>query len=225
MGNAQLALLPPPPRVPVADANRVLMRWTCDAGDVGFEMECPACGYTGWFSRRTGVACDQCAVAMRCDADIDGPHRYSLTREWLPERRPMVVIGVNPSTADATTNDPTIRRCLGFAYAAGCGSLVMVNLFAWRATDVRELGGNHGDVVGPRNDAALLAACQLPRAIVVAAWGSDRKLPPWHQGRPSAVVAMLARENVVLHVLDTTKDGQPAHPLYLPATCTPMRWL
>ncbi len=117
----QLSLLSAPPRPPVADANRVLMRWTGDAGDVGFHLECPACGYDGWFSRRTGVACDQCARAMRCSADIEGPYRYSLTREWAPERRPMVVIGVNPSTADAATNDPTIRRCLSFAWAAGAG--------------------------------------------------------------------------------------------------------
>lgn len=220
----QLPLLAAPPRPPVADAHRVLMRWTGNAGDVGFHLECPACGYTGWFSRRTGVACDQCARAMRCTADIDGPYRYSLTREWLPERRPMVVIGVNPSTADATANDPTIRRCLSFAYAAGCGSLVMVNLFAWRATDVRELGGNHGDVVGPRNLAALLAACRLPRALVVCAWGQPGKLPPWHRRHPELIAAQLVRAGVDLHVLDTTADGHPAHPLYLPATCTPQRW-
>lgn len=60
----------------------------------------------------------------------DRAHRYRLTREWYSDRPPFVVIGLNPSTADESQDDPTIRRCLSFARREGCGSLVMVNRLA-----------------------------------------------------------------------------------------------
>lgn len=156
-------------------------------------------------------------------ATIVGPYRYTLTRRW-GDGRAFVVIGCNPSTADATLDDPTIRRCISFAKLHNCDALEMVNLFAFRATDVRDLGGNHGDVVGPENDGAILAACLTADPLVVCAWGAHAKLPPWLRTRPSQVVAMLRQHEVNLHVLRFTQAWEPMHPLYLPSNLIAFPW-
>ena len=100
--------------------------------------------------------------------------RYLLWRTWGdPDRRAMFV-GLNPSTADETQDDPTVRRCLGFARAWGFGGLMMTNLFGLRSTDPRGLLAVD-DPVGPGNDAAILAqARRCP--LVVLAWGNHGRL-------------------------------------------------
>ncbi len=99
----------------------------------------------------------------------DGVYRYQLVREWDRARPRVAFLMLNPSTADATQNDPTIRKCIAFARSWGCGSLEVVNLFAFRATDPRELGrcGARVDPVGAENDGYILAAAR--RASVVVA--------------------------------------------------------
>jgi len=107
------------------------------------------------------------------DLSPDGFYRYSLGRRWTPGEKLLVVIGLNPSTADATQDDPTIRRCVGFAKRWGFGGLLMLNLFAYRATDPEELRGAIArglDPVGPLNDAKLLGFTDGCPALV--AWGS-----------------------------------------------------
>lgn len=164
------------------------------------------------------------AESARNEAVIVGPYRYRLSRTWNSTLPPFVVIGVNPSTADATQDDPTIRRCVGFAKAHGCGSLVMVNLFAFRATDVRALGNNIPDAVGPENDAYVLGACIRDRALVVCAWGASGKLPPRLRSRGATVTRWLREEGIALHILRLTKGGDPEHPLYLPGELRAVRW-
>jgi len=80
----------------------------------------------------------------------DRVYRYALWRVWDAALPSFVVIGLNPSTADETENDPTIRRCIGFAKREGCGGLVMLNLFAVRATDPRVMMA-HPEPIGPDN--------------------------------------------------------------------------
>jgi hypothetical protein len=136
--------------------------------------------------------------------------RYHLWRTWDRSRPRFVVIGLNPSTADETRNDPTIRRCIGFAQRVGCGSLHMVNLFGYRSTDPKGLL-DVGDPVGPDNDETirLVAAAGLgPLPTVVAAWGTHGKL----RDRDRAVVAAVPN----LLCFGTNADGTPKHPLYLP---------
>ena len=152
----------------------------------------------------------------------DRRFRYTLTRTWS-DARPFVVIGVNPSTADDTVDDPTIRRCVSFAADHGCGSLHMLNAFAYRSTDVRVLGNNIGDVVGPDNNDAILRTVALPDALVVCAWGARGKVPPWLRCRFAEVTAIV-RTVTTTHALSVTKDGDPAHPLYLPASCRAAVW-
>ncbi len=100
----------------------------------------------------------------------------------------------------------------------------MVNVFALRATDVNELRTAPLSAAGPRNDEAVLAACRLPRALVVCAWGSRAKLPPSLRARLFDFTLWLRRAGVALHAFRLTAAGDPEHPLYLPATCRPEVW-
>lgn len=152
---------------------------------------------------------------MESGADFSGcgRYRYTLWRRWGPGGTCMFV-GLNPSTADATIDDPTVRRCIGFARSWGYGSLMMTNLFAWRATDPRDMLAAE-DPVGPDNDQTL-RACWMNAKIAVAAWGAHGT----HRGRGEHVRAMLP----ALHYLRLTKDGHPWHPLYLPASLRPVKW-
>jgi len=126
---------------------------------------------------------------------------------------------LNPSTADAFVLDPTVRRCIGFAQAWGADVLQVVNLFALRATDPRELyepGADIGD--GHINDGESLAACiGAGVSRVVGAWGAHGAL----KNRARHVLAKLARLHVPLMHLGLTKRGHPKHPLYLAAN-TPL---
>lgn len=163
-------------------------------------------------------------IYTHTSAVIDGDYRYRLVREWSDGPR-FVVIGVNPSTADATTDDATIRRCVGFAKAHGCGSLHMVNLFAYRSTDVRKLATMSGwSIIGMDNDTHILASCVSDRAIVVCAWGSVAKLAPGHRLRPALLRRWLREEGIKLHALRLTKHGDPEHPLYLPSELRATPW-
>lgn len=138
--------------------------------------------------------------------------RYALRRVWDRTRAPLVVIGLNPSTADETHNDPTVRRCIDYALGWNTGGLVMLNAFAFRSTDPRGLR-TVDDPVGPDNDATLDA--ETRGRLVVCAWGVHAA--PF--GRDRAVLALLAGRE--LHALGVTKDGHPRHPLYLRRDAVP----
>jgi len=140
-------------------------------------------------------------------------YRYALWRRWNSGPIAMFV-GLNPSTADETQDDPTIRRCVAFAKSWGCGALYMGNLFAFRSTFPGH-ALSHPDPVGPLNDDHLKELAKAS-AVVVAAWGTNGS----HKGRDKEVRAILTN----LSYLRLTKDGHPAHPLYLPKDLTPMVW-
>lgn len=135
-------------------------------------------------------------------------YRYLLTRRWGVGPTAVFVM-LNPSTADAERDDPTLTRCVSFARREGCAALAVVNLFALRSPDPRVLA-RHRDPVGPRNDTYIAAACAAA-PLVVAAWGTGGRL----HGRAAQVTAMLARAGVRLWCVGTTKDGSPRHPLYV----------
>lgn len=108
----------------------------------------------------------------RRDAIIsdDGEYRYRLSRTWNVDRPTAVFVMLNPSTADATNDDPTIRRCIGFANTWGYGSLVVGNLFALRTKEPEDLY-DHPEPVGPANDEHLRAIVE-DDPLVVASWGN-----------------------------------------------------
>lgn len=157
----------------------------------------------------------------------DGRYRYHLHRR-VPGGgdRVATFVMLNPSTADDRRDDPTIRRCLGFARAWGCGELHVVNLFGARATDPRALRGLD-DPVGPGNRAWVLRAVDAAGSIgdpggaglVVCAWGNhgtyrdqDRAVLGWIGGRRD------------LLALGPTRLGNPRHPLYAPAGAELVPW-
>jgi len=148
----------------------------------------------------------------------DQAYRYLLTR-WLgDEPKVMTWIMLNPSTADAFTDDPTIRRCIRFARREGCGTIRVVNLFAYRATDPRELSAPGRDPVGPDNDRFLDEHTQA--SLVVAAWGAGGTL----NGRAREVGGRLAAAGTRLNCLGVTKDGHPRHPLYVRSDAPLIPW-
>lgn len=141
--------------------------------------------------------------------------RYALWREWDADRPRVMLIGLNPSTADAERNDPTIRRCIGFARDWGYGGVWVLNLFAFRATYPEDLKAAR-DPVGPRNDGWLRRVAGQS-ARIVACWGNDGAF----MGRSARVRAMLGDR---LDVIRMNASGQPAHPLYLPKRLRPVDW-
>ena len=144
--------------------------------------------------------------------DETGTYRYLLWRNFAAPGEALRIclfIMLNPSTADASLNDATIRRCIGFARRLGYNALQVANLFGLRSTDPKALYG-HPAPVGPRNDDFLSAA--IGRAgIIVCAWGTNGGL---HQ-RDYQVRKLIHAAGKVPHCLGVTKDGHPKHPVRL----------
>ena len=156
-------------------------------------------------------------VIMERDAEISacGNYRYALRRQWNHRSPRVLFIGLNPSTADADSDDPTLRRCMRFAQAWGFGGVVMANLFAYRATDPDTLR-RVADPVGPEND-RWLAQLRAEAEIAVAAWGNRGRL----YGRAQAVSGRLGR----LSSLGRTRTGAPRHPLYVRGSTALVTWI
>lgn len=167
----------------------------------------------------TAEALFEMTVPMRTSAVLSdcGKYRYRLDRQW-GDGPNMTFVMLNPSTADATQDDPTIRRCIGFAKRYSCGSLTVVNLFAYRATEPDELLRCPVDVVGPGNFETLREVGQRSNAIVVAAWGSHGAATPLAVGN---ALAALRRP---LECLGVTKSGAPRHPLYVRGDAPLIGW-
>ena len=130
----------------------------------------------------------------------------------------MVFIMLNPSTADGQQDDNTIRRCMSFAHSNGFGAMVVVNLFAFRATNPKDLW-IEDDPVGPENDEAIRHACANERNRLVAAWGA-----PKHRLHDERAMSVSGELYGRLHALRTTKHGHPRHPLYVPASALLSAW-
>ena len=131
-------------------------------------------------------------------------YRYALSRTWDGKKKTVLFIGLNPSTADEKIDDPTIRRCINYAQNWGYGSLLMVNLFAYRATIPTELK-NVKNPIGNDNDLHITEL--LKKAdLAVATWGNEGSL----LNRDKDVKKIIPK----LMCLKINKSGQPAHPLY-----------
>lgn len=154
-------------------------------------------------------------VARSARISADGLYRYRLTRAW-GDGEIAVFVMLNPSTADAAIDDPTIRRCIGFAKTWGMAGIEVVNLYAYRATNPAELWGAD-DPVGPDNDEFLTTAAFARPGPLVAAWGVNAKPP-----RVMEVLSLPGFDR--LQCLGTTKDGYPRHPLYVRGDTRPQAW-
>lgn len=141
--------------------------------------------------------------------DETGMYRYSLRRIWDSELPCVAFVMLNPSIADDEIDDPTIRRCIGFAKSWGYGSLEVVNLFAYRATDPDELKLCL-DPIGPDNDKYINEAiCRA--GMIITAWGTKGSL----MRRNKEVMKILHPYSP--KCLEITKAGHPKHPLYVAA--------
>lgn len=127
-------------------------------------------------------------------------------------------IGLNPSTADETKDDPTIRRCKGFAQSWGYGAMCMTNLFAWRDTSPASIK-KQPNPVGQDNQHHLLQIASKS-SLVVAAWGANGS----HRQQDLTVRQWLEGIGVQLMCIRMTASGFPEHPLYLPKNLTPMEF-
>jgi hypothetical protein len=145
--------------------------------------------------------------------------RYLLWRRWEEGLPTMALIGLNPSTADELKDDPTIRRCIGFARDRGFGSLHMVNLFAWRSTSPLMMRAQGNAAIGPRNNEYITQVTKRAEKTICA-WGVHGTF----LGRHLEMRKHLASVGVVPEVLRLTRDGYPCHPLYLPKNLTPVAW-
>lgn len=141
-----------------------------------------------------------------------GTYRYDLWRRWGNGSWALWMM-LNPSTADAEVDDPTIRRCRGFSERSGYGGLAVVNLFAYRATDPAALTRAR-DPVGPLNAQTIKHWLADERvSAVIAAWGTA-----WEKvDRARLNVEGFAQKNGHdVFCLGRTKAGHPRHPLYVP---------
>lgn len=178
---------------------------------------------TGTFVRLEGGALDLGVWGDGCirsaSLSADGKYRYRLTRMWDVYRPTMGWVMLNPSTADAQQDDQTIRCCIKVAKREGCGSIVVVNLFAYRATDPALLLQRENanlDSIGPDNWTHLLGivTCDL----VVVAWGAHRAA----KFAVNEVNRLVASRG--LWCLGVTADGSPRHPSRLADTARLMPW-
>lgn len=153
------------------------------------------------------------AIYSPCQA-----YRYALTRVWQPQGPRLAFVMLNPSTASEQKNDPTVARCEARARAAGQGGFRVVNLFAFRATDPRDLKAA-GDPCGPGTDAALTEAA-LWADTILCAWGNHGNF----RQRDAQALALLRATGKPLFHLGLTRQGQPRHPLYVTSAQVLLPW-
>ena len=142
-------------------------------------------------------------------------YRYSLWRFWQKDCRYAAFVCLNPSTADETENDPTVRRCINYAHDWGYGGMIMLNIFAFRATEPKDMKLAE-DPVGPDNDFHLRTASSKA-GITVCGWGNHGS----YLGRDKEALLLLKDP----HCLTVTAGGHPGHPLYLKKSLKPRRYI
>lgn len=145
-------------------------------------------------------------------------YRYSLTRIWQADGRRALFVMLNPSTATEIQNDPTVERCERRARALGFGAFRVCNIFAWRATDPKEMRAQP-DPTGPGNDAAIAEGCAWADAVICA-WGTHGA----HLGRGAQVEDLVRAQTATPLHLGLSKAGDPKHPLYIAYAQQPAPW-
>jgi hypothetical protein len=152
----------------------------------------------------------------------DGRYRYCLMRRWGDiDGSPYVLwVMLNPSTADAEIDDPTITRCIKRTSDLGYDAMAVVNLYGLRATNPDELWRTN-DPIGGDNDLAI-SMLAAHAGMIICAWGSNAK-----PGRAEEIIDELllsARKTDKIHALKLTKNGVPMHPLYIGYDVQPFVW-
>lgn len=162
------------------------------------------------------VTCPPVSSGALFSCDPENLYRYRLWRRWGLGSKSIAFILLNPSTADETKDDPTVRRCIGYAKKWGYDGLEVLNIFALRSTDPAGLR-QVVDAVGPENNEWLLKVAAKSEKVICG-WGMHGVL----DGRGAAVAKLL--ESIPLYALHLTDSGHPGHPLYLSGDLKPFRW-
>jgi hypothetical protein len=188
-------------------------QWVAELEAGVVEARCSASGPV-----RVPTSRSRSAVFSSCDR-----YRYRLDRVVGKGTERIVWIMLNPSTADASADDPTIRRVVGYTKAWGFDVATVVNLFAWRAADPSELPRDPDVAIGPENDLYIRAALDGAK-LAICAWGSSGPKQILEQ-RVVGVRALIEESGVEPCVVSTTKAGAPRHPLYCRKNEQPKPWL
>jgi hypothetical protein len=146
-------------------------------------------------------------------------YRYSLTRIWDEKLPKVMFVMLNPSTADSNKDDPTIRRCIGFAKSWGFGGLYVCNLFAYRATNPKDLLKAINPIGDDNNTHIKTIAKEVD--IVVCAWGNQPILKKILKNKNP--YKLLDLDCSKLHFLQLSKYDIPKHPLYLHSNLSPIQ--
>jgi hypothetical protein len=144
----------------------------------------------------------------------DRKYRYVLSRIWDESKPTVMIIGLNPSTADEEKNDPTIIRCINFAKNWGYGGVYMLNLFGFRATQPKNMF-NAENPIGDENDKYIVKYSKICDKVICA-WGNDGS----YKNRNKEVLYKIENS----YYLKLNKTGEPAHPLYLKDDLTPIKF-
>lgn len=150
--------------------------------------------------------------------DRSGRYRYRLGRQWQAAGRSVAFVMLNPSRADASLDDPTLRACMQFAQRWQYAALSVVNLFGYRTPYPTELK-QADDPVGEENDRYLLQAVEEADRVVLA-WGNWGSLA----GRDRTILTLLAPHQSKLTYLQLNRSGQPRHPLYIKRSILPQSY-
>ena len=169
---------------------------------------------TEWNSITTDMALIETNGSKGAELSICRCYRYSLWRLWDTSKPSVLFIGLNPSTADEYEDDPTLSKCMQYAANWEYGGVYMANLFAFRATQPRDLF-KADEPIGNKND-DWIRRLNNKAAITVAAWGNHGMF----MGRSSAIKPQLKN----LYFLRLNKTGEPAHPLYLRSNFKPFQF-
>ena len=158
---------------------------------------------------------DAASVAEYSDCE---KFRYTLTRIWDEGGTKALFVMLNPSTATEVQNDPTVERCERRARHMGFGAFRVCNIFAYRATDPKDMRAAP-DPIGPLNDEAISDAAPWADQIICA-WGTHGE----HLNRGPAVEELLRQSDLPLFHLGLSKAGHPKHPLYISYDTKPTLW-
>lgn len=159
-------------------------------------------------------------LGVTADALLGGDndeYRYWLTRVWNPLLPMACFAMLNPSTGDASKDDPTLRKDQTYARLWGYGGIAVVNLHAYRTSSPKQLLKYTGDSVGPMNDYWIRHWADRC-AVVICAWGVNGS----HKQRAASVMYDLSVRGATLRCIRWTKSGFPEHPLYLPSNLVPV---
>ncbi len=153
---------------------------------------------------------------MKTDAILskNRKYRYVLSRIWDESKPTVMIIGLNPSTADETENDPTIIKCIDFAKSWGYGGVYMLNLFGFRATKPKDMF-NTDEPIGQDNDKYIEEYSKICDKVICA-WGNDGS----YKNRSKDILSKI--ENT--YYLKLNQTGEPAHPLYLKGDLIPIKF-